>query len=90
MVSEALSCILNFKNFLGEAPHTPPTRGRSHPPLVLSPPRVFDARAHAFGMSNFPNFKGTGTFPIWWIKSLTLFFFNPTLNIKMVFGEKNT
>ena len=69
MVSEALSCILNFTKFLGEAPHTRPTRGGLTPSRTL-PPRVFDAWAHATGMSNFPNSKGTGTFPIWSIKSL--------------------
>ena len=72
MVSEALSCILHFKKFSGGGPPYPPPQKKrgAHPPLVLCPPRVFDARAHAVGMSNFPNFNGTGTFPIWWIKSL--------------------
>ena len=65
MVSEALSCILNFKNFLGEGPPYPPNKRAASPPLVLPPPlpRVFGSRAHAFGMSNFHNLKGICTFP---------------------------
>ena len=38
MVSEALSCILNYKNFLGDAP-IPPQQEGAHP-LSYSPPRL--------------------------------------------------
>ena len=72
IVSEALSCILSFKNFLGEAP-IPPYQEGAFAPLSYSPPLASSKLAlMLFGMSNFPNLKGTGTFPIWWIKSLQL------------------
>ena len=39
MVSEALSCILNSKIFLGEAPHTP-QQEVGEPPSCTLPPRL--------------------------------------------------